>query len=228
MPGIAIIIPRSGGSGPVIPAWEPSDLGSDLISWYDPRQGTDGENVVSLTSTGGGTTLDQITGSPVFDADGLGGTPAIRFDGASALVGTGSLSGELTIMVNCSITGPNTQYVIDGHGASVLSVSRSVWSDSFIIQRGGSNKISTPLSDSEPHTHIGVYAGGSSRYYVDGEEIAGPLGSLDATSLTIGAAGNLSSFTTGHVGDVLVASRALSADEAIRATGWMKARRNAL
>ena len=228
MPGIAIIIPRSGGTGPVIPDWTPGDLGDDLFAWYDPRQGVHGSTVTSLTSTGSGPTLDSITGTPTFDRAGMSGTPSIAFNGSSAISGPVSLGqGPLTVMANISFTGSGTQYAFDGHGVSTLSIARSVWADAFQVKRGGSPGLDRSPSDSQPHSHIAVFDGASSRYDVDGSGVEGPTNALSITRLAIGSAGDASAFLTGHVGDVLIASRALTPDEVAEAGIWLKARRNA-
>lgn len=228
MPGIAIIIPRSGGTGPVIPDWTPTDLGADLFAWYDPRQGADGTTVSSLATTAGaGPALSANAGAPKFAAEGMNRTPAIRFDGASSLRGALSLSGPVTVLANLQFTGSSTQYAIDGHATSSLSFSRSLFSDTFGVRRGAGSDISVSPSDAAPHSHVAVFDGASSRYYIDGAETAGTLNTLNVTAFTLGAAGGATSFLTGHIGDVVVVTRALTASEAAAADGWLKARRRA-
>lgn len=224
---------------PPVPTWSPLTYGADLYAWYDPSTGTDGATISALPDQGpndhDGVT---IVGTPVYDADGLGGTPSISFDGSSSIKSTPgpNLSGPFSIVINAQAnTTGATQYVIDGNGLNSLSIYRSA-SSGYGARRAASTPptgLPSGINDANPHSIVVVFTatGAASKIYVDGEELASndqSANALTAYAVMLGAGGGGSNKLTGKIGDVVVLRRALDATEVADATYWLKYRRDGL
>lgn len=234
MAGLALIIPRQGGSGPIVPSWSPASLGSALHTWYDPGSGADGAQVTSWAdASGNGHAATVGAGAVTYDRDGLGGSPALVFNGSSFLRHTLTTSlgaTSVTLLINAAATGAATQYLADGLTlANSMGLYRSITGNTFTARRtgGSSAAVSVSPSDGNPHTFVAVFDGASSALHVDDTVVTGVHGTQAIPGITLGANATGANFLTGVIGDVLLVSRALTASEIVDAKAWMKLRRYA-
>lgn len=209
-------------------------FGAALLAWFDPSLGTDGATVTSLTDRSANNKHGSvIVGTPAYDADGLGGTPSVSFDGSSSIAtaaGT-SVTGPLTIAVNAQAnTTGATQYISDMHtGANTLAVIRSS-STGWQARRVGAaaSMIPSPnLNDANPHTVIAVFDDDNSKLFIDGVQVAANdqgAGSV-TTTIKLGSNGAGAGLLTGKIGDYLLINRALTGGEVTDLSTWLIDRR---
>lgn len=215
--------------------WSPTDHGTDLLAWYDPSVGTDGTTVTTLADKSSySRNIDSVTGTPVFDADGLNGHPCIVFDGASrlkaAILSGGFGTGPFTVLVNAQATGSSTEYICDGHSTNHLAIYKSSTSGFGARRINAAGAMSQGSGDANPHSFIAVFDGANSKFYRDGAQVAvndQGTGDLATAGITTGSNGTSSSFLTGKVGEYVLVRGALTATQVASADAWLKSRRGA-
>lgn len=122
-------------------SWTPTDLGGNLLAWWDAEEllslSLSGSQVSSWTDVVGGRVLSQSVGAakPTYQESGLNSRPGLFFDGADdILTGTGFAgfpvgadASELWVLLDQQ-TLPEAvgESVVVGYGGSLASVSRRV------------------------------------------------------------------------------------------------------
>ncbi|QGJ87279.1 minor tail protein [Gordonia phage Wocket] len=209
-------------------------FGAALMAWFDPSLGTDGATVTSLTDRSANNKHGSvIVGAPVYDADGLGGTPSVSFNGSSSIAtatGTPYGTGAVTLAVNAQAnTTGATQYICDSSATNNLAVIRSS-STGWQARRNGAASALLPspnINDAVPHSIVAVFDGASSKLFLDGVQVAANdqgVGTF-TTTLKLGCNGAGANFLTGKIGDYLLINRALTGPEVTQVSDWMIDRR---
>jgi hypothetical protein len=209
-------------------------FGAALLAWFDPSTGTDGATVTSLTDQSGNAKHGNvIVGAPTYDADGLGGTPSISFNGSSSITtatGTAYGTGAVTLVVNgqANTTGA-TQYVCDSPGGNALAIIRSSGTG-WQARRATAAAAMIPspnIQDALPHSFVAVFDDDNSKLFIDGVQAAANDQGAGTFTSTLRLGSSTANFLTGKVGDYMLINRALTGPEVTQVSDWLIDRRTA-
>lgn len=221
------------------PTWLPTDLGVDLISWWDANDLStitkDGSNLVSAWNdkSGNGWHLTQITGTaqPTYETGVLNSKPGIKFQTDDFLVNS-------TIAVNqtCAfvfvIKNPNTtkstnEYVWDSDNASdriALLAESSVGADDYVIYAGSIRDTGYGF-ETTGEINIATYIVGNtvSRFRYNGSQsnYAGS-GVKNMTGMHMGCRYNEADFLNAHICEFFIVDRELTAGEIADIDDYLK------
>lgn len=186
--------------------------GSVVGSGADPAQRNSwmGDDFAEYTPT--------IPDSPVMDADGIGGVPAIRFD-ENGVFSTGRYDERLrqpftyVFVAQHQSTGEPYQYPIYGlreEGEwAVVDLNR----EGMVNMWAGGDGLTEFEQDGNPHVYIAMFDGEDSILRVDNQEFTGNPGGNAQYGTVIGGDAESGRLMNGWIGHVEVYDRSLPADE---------------
>lgn len=215
-------------TGPVIPVWTPTQLGSKLFAWYEPASANvvlDGSNnIISYTDlTGNGNTLSQASAvlRPPFVASGGGGGKGYINNSANvglATTGGGWLGAQPLYIIgvyNCIGASVNNSYLWDnGNNASIAF--RGVSTDT-ISTFAGSFGPTAPIIVGSVFEVECYFNSASSTIAINGGAPSAPSNTSAAggTQFTLGSYFGVSGGNgfNGQIGPVLVCNDVLTSGE---------------
>lgn len=197
----------------------PTIIGSSLAMWLRGDAVTLNGSTVSSWNDRSGNTRHALQGAagaqPTLVANGIGGQPALSFDGGDYMDVTNlTVSRPYTVIVVGTSTSQNGRFFHDG--VSVGSRTVLYGPSGTQIAAYGSVAITATADASSAKIYSALHNSTSSTLRINGSSTSGNLGlSGLASGLRIGVAADLSagSYLIGRIAEIIVASRALTAAE---------------
>lgn len=221
--------------------WLPSDLGADLLAWWDTTHGvTESSGAVSAWADKiGPYSAAEATNQPTYSATSFNGRPGITFDGSNDLLTVASQpfpsgTNPSEIFVVCDILADaatsGVQTIFSYGGATTGVVRRITRAANNAINASGDNAGSVASAQNAAQDWAGrrvihgIFSGAEVQVGVDGGSLSSPVTAVSTTGTTrvrVGAGTNntATSFAQVIVGHVIVTG-ALSGDMRARMNKW--------
>ena len=213
-----------------VATWLPTDLGGDLIAWWDADNlgsiTKDGSNLVSQWNdlSGNGWHLTQGTGTaqPLYDTNVLNFKPGIKFDTNDFLLNSSITVAQTASFVfvikNPGTSKTNNEYVFDSDNTSdriAVIAESSTGADDYTLYAGTIRDTGYGYSTTG-EINIATFVSGNtvSRFRYNGTSSNyGGAGVKDMTGMHMGCRYSEADFLNAHICEFFIVGRELTAGE---------------